>query len=127
MKKALTVTFVLLALSSASLFASNLASSSRNATYYRLLSDAGSIRSFDKVRKPYGFHVAAVQNGNDLQWVARVEGRGKLCTGGSDWLNLNDGRIHSGASDVKPNGPYIQGCAATNGTFTPSSTEVLVP
>ena len=111
----------------AAVASADLAATSKGATHYRLLSEPTSLREVDIMKKPQAFHVKAVPSGNGLQWVAKVEGRGKLCTDGQDLLSLNDGSIIKGNSGAKPAGPYVVGCAASNGVFTPSSLDVAQP
>lgn len=97
----------------------------RGLTYYRTLSDPNSLRFIDAAQPPRAFHVKGVATADGkFEWAKKVEGKGKLCADGKDWLNLNDGTIHDASDNAKPNGPYVVGCKAGN-TLTPSSLEVV--
>jgi hypothetical protein len=106
--------------------ASQITTDTKNASHYRLLSEPNSLRMIDIMKKPQGFHVKAVSTGTGVSWSAKVEGRGKLCTG-QDMLDLDNGNIYKAGSEGKPVGPYVVGCAASNGVFTPSSLDVMAP
>jgi hypothetical protein len=92
-------------------------------TYYRLTNDPNALRAIDVIQPPRAFHVKGVATSNGIQWSSKVEGKGKLCSDGKDWLGLNDGVIHEANDGVQPSGPYVLGCKAGN-AFTPSSLDV---
>ena len=97
----------------------------RGLTYYRTMTDPASLQSIDLSRPPRAFHVKGIASSDGkFEWGKKVEGKGKLCADGKDWLNLNDGKIHAAGDNAKPTGPYVVGCKAGN-TLTPSSLEVL--
>jgi hypothetical protein len=95
-------------------------------TYYRLTNDPNSLRSIDVIQPPRAFHVKAVASETGMQWSSKVEGKGKLCPEGKDWLSLNDGVIHAANDGSQPSGPYVLGCKSGN-AFTPSSLDVQQP
>lgn len=129
MKKTLTVAalalFALASLATASSTTLATTDQSKNAAIYRLLSSPSSMRTFDVMKQPRAWHVKALATNGSYTWVNKVEGKGKLCPNGTDMLSLNDGNVLK--EGTKPVGPYIVGCSADNGVFTPSSTEVLLP
>ncbi len=95
-------------------------------TYYRLMTNSESLRSLDVIQPPRAFHVKGVVTNSGIQWSNKVEGKGKLCSEGSDVLDLSTGVTYTAADGKKPAGPFLLGCKA--GTiFTPSSLDVQNP
>ncbi|MFN2441541.1 MAG: hypothetical protein ABR517_02540 [Thermoanaerobaculia bacterium] len=97
--------------------------SPNSATHYRLLSDPKSIREIDWSRPPRDLHVKGVLTNQGFQPVGNVLGRGRLCTEGTDFVNLKDGSFHS-TGEATPQSPYVSGCKGRTGGFMPSSREI---
>lgn len=93
------------------------------ATHYRLLSDPQSIREIDWSRPPMDLHVKGVVTGSGFQPIGNIAGRGRLCTEGTDFVNLEDGSFHT-AGSPKPDAPYVTGCKGRTGGFMPSTREI---
>ena len=91
-------------------------------THYRLLSDPDSIRPIDWGRPLTSLHVKGYVTNQGFVPVSKVEGAGRLCESGNDWVNLVDGSIHS--SSESPSGAYVKGCATAQGGFKPATKEV---
>ena len=122
MKKLATLSIV--ALVALTMIACGTVTANGNASHYRLLSDPDALRTYQVLDVPQTFHVTASSQNGSLNWSTKVEGHGKLCAEGTDVPTLNDGAIRK-VGDPKITGPYIVGCAAANGVFTPSNVEVV--
>jgi hypothetical protein len=97
-----------------------------NATHYRLLTDPDALREFDVMKVPTGWFAAATATADGkLTWNPKLSGGGKTCADGKDVLSLNDGKVYAAGDTTRPAGPHVTGCVATNGVFTPSSSEVV--
>lgn len=95
-----------------------------NAPDYVLLSEPSAVREWNAIEPEYALHVRGTMTNRGFIPVGGVQGRGKLCTDGQDWLSLNDLKIHKASEGVAPTAPYIKGCV--NGrSFTPASREVV--
>ena len=97
-----------------------------DATHYRLLSDARHIRDIDWANPPQALHVKGRMTNVGFQPIGGVEGRGKLCTDGQDWVSIADGQFHSAQEGTAPQGPYVKGCKTKMGSFVPASRELAV-
>lgn len=91
---------------------------------YVLLSSPTSVRVWDATDPEIGFHVRGAMTTRGFAPAGGVQGRGKLCTDGQDWLSFSDLKIHKASDGVTPSGSYLLGCAS--GTkFVPASREVV--
>jgi hypothetical protein len=98
----------------------------RNAPDYVLLSAPNQVRSYDfgnslGVR---GLHVRGVMTNRGFMPIGEVQGNGKFCSGGTDWLSLSSFTIHKAEENKTPAAPYILGCAAGSG-FQPASRAIV--
>jgi hypothetical protein len=93
-------------------------------SHYRLVSDPDMVISIIWNKFPRGYHVKGQMVNGSIVWASQVEGSGKLCVDGKEWVSLNDGEIH--AATETPVAPYILGCRASNGLFQPASTQVVL-
>ncbi|HXI11373.1 MAG TPA: hypothetical protein VNM92_01840 [Thermoanaerobaculia bacterium] len=104
---------------------SSSASLSRSrASHYILLSQPTAIREIDWSRRVYDLHVKGHVTNRGFMPSGTVEGKGRLCPEGTDWLRLSDMKIHS-AQDGTPQAPYILGCRTASG-FVPASRDVVM-
>ncbi|MHB0972233.1 MAG: hypothetical protein ACYC7A_18685 [Thermoanaerobaculia bacterium] len=94
-------------------------------THYRLVSDPDMIIAIKLKDIPRAYHVKGQSvNGGQIAWAPTLDGHGKLCVDGKEWISLNDGEIH--VATETPVAPYILGCRASNGLFQPASTQVVL-
>lgn len=98
----------------------------KNAPEYILLSSPNQVREYDfgnsiGVR---GLHVRGTMTNKGFYPAGDIQGNGKFCADGKDWLSLTDLKVYKAESGKTPNGPYILGCATTAG-FEPSSRSVV--
>lgn len=100
--------------------------SGKTPTYYRLVSDPRTIREIDWGRPLTSLHVKGHLTNQGFMPLAKIEGSGRLCENGNDWVSLADGEFHSADSGETPKGPYIKGCKGRTGAFLPASKDVLV-
>lgn len=94
------------------------------ATHYRLVSDPRSVRTIDWSDPPRDLHVKGVLTARGFEPIGQVEGRGRFCEEGSDWVSLRDGSFHAGDSGDQPQSPYVRGCKGRTGGFMPAGWEV---
>lgn len=97
-----------------------------DATHYRLLSDARHIRDIDWASPPQALHVKGRLTSIGFQPIGGVEGRGKLCSDGQDWVSIIDGQFHAAQEGSAPQGPYVKGCRTKMGSFVPATRELAV-
>lgn len=95
-------------------------------SYYRLVSDPLPIREIDWGRPLTSLHVKGYLTNQGFVPVSKVEGSGRLCEGGTDWVDLADGSFHKGDSGETPKGPHLMGCKSRSGGFMPASKDVVV-
>ncbi|MCM2317614.1 MAG: hypothetical protein NDJ92_20880 [Thermoanaerobaculia bacterium] len=100
--------------------------SGKRPSYYRLVSDPLPIREIDWGRPLTDLHVKGHLTNKGFVPLTKVEGSGRLCESGNDWVSLADGAFHKGDSGEAPTGPYIKGCKGRSGGFMPASKEVQV-
>lgn len=91
-------------------------------TIYRLVSDPDMLLDLEIGRQVRPYHVKGQVVNGKVIWASQIEGKGKLCPEGKEWVALNHGTIHPATET--PAGPHILGCRASNGLFQPASTEV---
>jgi len=100
--------------------------SGKSPSHYRLVSDPLSIREIDWGRQMNSLHVKGYLTNQGFIPVSKVEGSGRLCEGGTDWVSLADGEFHKGDSGETPKGAHIMGCKGRSGGFMPASKDVIV-
>ncbi len=98
----------------------------KNAPEYVLLSAPNQIRTYDfgdaiGVR---GLHVRGTMTNRGFYPAGEIQGSGKFCADGKDWLSLSDLKVHSAAEAKSPIAPYILGCSTSAG-FQPASRAVV--
>lgn len=98
----------------------------RNAPDYLLLASPNQVRTYDfgnslGVR---GLHVRGVMTNRGFMPVGEIQGNGKFCSNGTDWLSLGTLKVHKAEENQTPVAPYILGCAAGSG-FQPASRAIV--
>lgn len=98
----------------------------RNAPDYVLLSAPSQIRTWDfgNAVGVRGLHLRGTMTNRGFQAAGEIQGNGKFCTDGQDWLSLNDLKIYTASSGKTKVAPYVAGCANGN-SFQPSSREIV--
>src|SRR5712691_1720275 len=93
-----------------------------NAPDYILLSSPNQIRNYDfgNAIGVRGLHVRGTLTNRGFMPAGEIQGNGKFCAEGKDWLSLSDLRVHSASEGKTPAAPYIVGCATSSG-FQPAS------
>ncbi|HEX9984372.1 MAG TPA: hypothetical protein VGF69_13980 [Thermoanaerobaculia bacterium] len=94
-----------------------------NATEFVLLSSPNQVRSWDFSQSVYAFHVRGTMTNRGFWPAGEVQGRGKFCADGKDWLSFSDLKVHK-AGEGTPQAPYVLGCA-TNSGFQPASRTIV--
>ena len=95
-----------------------------DAPLYILLSSPNQVRTVDYSSKVYGLHLRGTMTNKGFYPAGQIEGKGKFCAEGKDWLSLSEMKVYS-ADSKAPTAPYILGCS-TNGGFQPASREVVL-
>lgn len=95
-----------------------------NAPNYILLSQPTQVRDFGFSDPIYDFHIRGTMTNKGFYPAGGVQGHGKLCSNGQDWLQLGDLTVHK-AGQGTPTAPYLMGCASASG-FQPSSRDVVM-
>lgn len=93
-------------------------------TEYVLLSSPTAVRDWNAMDPEVGLHVRGTMTTHGFVPVGGVQGRGKLCTDGRDWVSFADLRIHKATEGGTPAAPYILGCASGS-KFVPASREIV--
>jgi hypothetical protein len=88
-----------------------------------LLSAPGAARDWDVIMPEQGLHVRGTMTNRGFQPVGEIQGRGRFCADGKDWLSLSDLKLHK-AGEGTPVAPYILGCVSGY-SFTPASREIV--
>ena len=98
----------------------------RNAPDYVLLSAPAQVRAYDfsSAVGVKGLHVRGVMTNRGFQPVGDVQGNGKFCENGQDWLSFADMRVYTAADGKEKRAPYLTGCANAN-SFQPSSRTIV--
>jgi len=101
-------------------------SNPRNAPDYILLSSPNQVRTvdFSSAVGIRGLHVRGTLTNRGFIPAGEIQGNGKFCTEGKDWLSLADLKVHTASDGKTPSAPYIIGCA-TNSGFQPASRAVV--
>ena len=96
----------------------------RNAPDYIVLSAPAQVRSWDygNAVGVRGFHVRGTMTTRGFAPVGQIQGNGRFCADGREWLSLSDLRVYS--ADKTPVAPYILGCASGS-SFQPASREIV--
>lgn len=97
-----------------------------NAPEYVLLSAPNQVRSYDFSNSigVRGLHVRGTMTNKGFYPAGEVQGSGKFCADGKDWLSLSELKVHTAAEGKTPTAPYILGCANSSG-FQPASRTVV--
>jgi hypothetical protein len=98
----------------------------KNAPDYILLSSPNQIRNYDfgNAIGVRGLHVRGTLTNRGFLPAGEIQGNGKFCAEGKDWLSLSDLTVHSASEGKTPAAPYIVGCATSSG-FQPASRAVV--
>jgi hypothetical protein len=96
-----------------------------DAPLYILLSSPNQVRTVDYSSKVYGLHLRGTMTNKGFYPAGQIEGKGKFCADGKDWLSLSEMKVYTAADNKTPNGPYILGCSTGSG-FQPASREVVL-
>lgn len=94
-----------------------------NAPEYLLLSAPSQIRTYDFGSIVYGLHIRGTMTNKGFYPAGAIQGKGKFCADGKDYLNLSDLSVHK-SGDGSPSAPYVLGCASDKG-FQPASREIV--
>jgi len=98
--------------------------SGSTASHYILLSQPTAIREINWSRRIYDLHLKGQVTNRGFMPSGPIEGKGKLCPEGTDWLALSDMKLRS-AQDGTPQAPYVLGCRTASG-FIPASRDVVM-
>lgn len=101
------------------------ATSSSSAPDFVLLSNPSAVREYHAIEPVYPLHVRGTMMSNGFIPVGQVQGRGKLCADGKDWLGFRDLKVRKASEGVTPVAPYILGCASGT-SFTPATREIVL-
>ena len=98
----------------------------RNAPDYVLLSAPTQVRTYDFANSigVRGFHIRGVMTNRGFQPVGDVQGSGKFCEGGQDWLSLSEMAVYKAGDSREKRAPYVLGCASGS-TFQPASRDIV--
>ncbi len=101
-------------------------SNPKNAPEYVLLSAPGQVRTYDfsdslGVR---GLHIRGTLTNRGFYPAGEIQGSGKFCVDGKDWLSLSELKVHTASEGKTPSAPYILGCATRSG-FQPASRAIV--
>ena len=93
---------------------------------YILLSAPNQVRTYDfsSAVGVRGLHVRGTMTNRGFWPAGEIQGNGKFCTDGKDWLSLSDLKVHNASDTATKTTPYIVGCA-TNSGFQPASRAVV--
>lgn len=103
-----------------------LTTNAKNAPEYILLSQPNQIREIDfsNAIGVRGLHVRGTMTNRGFYPAGEIQGNGKFCSDGKDWLSLSDLKVYTADSGKTPTAPYILGCATKSG-FEPASRNVV--
>lgn len=97
----------------------------KSPTHFILLSDPKSPRELTwEAEHKASFYVKGYLTTVGFVPVGKVEGRGRLCAEGKEWVDLKNFEIHP-SSDT-PKAPYVMGCRTAWGAFVPSTRDVVL-
>ncbi|MFZ2491377.1 MAG: hypothetical protein WA208_07815 [Thermoanaerobaculia bacterium] len=105
--------------------AAGVATSASSAPDFILLSSSSAVRQYDAISPVYSLHVRGTMTSAGFIPVGQVQGRGKLCADGKDWLSIRDLKTHKASDGTAPVAPYLLGCAAGS-SFTPATRDIVM-
>lgn len=105
--------------------ATGIATNKLDATSYILLDAPNQVRTVDWSSTIYPLHIYGTMTSRGFYPAGKIEGKGKLCANGQDWLSLSDLKVYKAADGKTPTAPYVLGCATSSG-FQPSSRDIVV-
>jgi hypothetical protein len=105
-----------------------LTTNAKNAPDFILLSAPNQVRTYDfgSAVGVRGLHVRGTMTNRGFWPAGDIQGNGKFCAEGKDWLSLSDLKVHPAAEAKTPTAPYILGCASNSG-FQPASRDIVTP
>jgi hypothetical protein len=109
--------------SGASAIGGGIATRAQDGPDYVLLSAPTLVRSYEYTRI-YDFHLRGTMTNHGFMPAGQIQGNGKFCAEGKDWISLSDMSVHKAGTGT-PSAPYVLGCANANGTFTPATRDVV--
>jgi hypothetical protein len=112
------------ATSGAASIGGGIATNAKEAPEYILLSSPTAVRTYDFGTRVYDLHVRGTMTNRGFFPAGQIQGNGKFCADGKDWLSLSDMKVHKADSGA-PVAPYVLGCANPNGTFSPASRDIV--
>ena len=91
---------------------------------YVLLSAPNQIRelALSNVRD---FHINGTMTSRGFLPLSQVEGNGRFCSEGKDWLDLSNLTVHRAGESKTLSAPYVLGCATSAG-FQPASRDIVL-
>src|SRR6476659_1845421 len=94
----------------------------KNAPDFILLSAPNQVRTYDfsNAVGVRGLHVRGTMTNRGFWPAGEIQGNGKFCADGKDWLSLSDLKVHTASEGKTPTAPYITGCSTSSG-FQPAS------
>ncbi len=98
--------------------------STLDASSYILLDAPNQVRNVDWSTQIYPMHVYGTMTSKGFSPIGKVEGHGKLCSDGKDFLSLSDLTVHKASDGKTPQAPYLLGCATASG-FQPSTLDIV--
>jgi hypothetical protein len=105
--------------------AAGIATNKLDATSYILLDAPNQVRTVDWSSTVYPLHIFGTMTSHGFYPAGKIEGKGKLCANGQDWLSLADLKVYKAADGKTPTAPYVLGCATASG-FQPASRDIVV-
>lgn len=99
------------------------ANSVNSAPHYILLASPSAARDWDVIMPEQSLHIRGTMTTRGFQPVGEIQGRGRFCADGKDWLSLTDLKLHK-AGEGTPVAPYVLGCVSGY-SFTPASREIV--
>jgi hypothetical protein len=105
---------------------SGITSNPRNAPDYVLLSAPNQVRTYDfsNAIGVRGLHIRGTMTNKGFYPAGEIQGSGKFCADGKDWLSLSELKVHTASEGKAPVAPYILGCASGT-TFQPASRAIV--
>jgi hypothetical protein len=105
--------------------APGIATNKLDATSYILLDSPNQVRMVDWSSTVYPLHIYGTMTNRGFYPAGTIEGKGKLCADGKDWLSLSELKVYKAADGKTPTAPYVTGCATASG-FQPSSRDIVL-
>lgn len=105
--------------------APGVATNKLDATSYILLDAPNQVRTVDWSSTVYPLHIYGTMTNRGFYPAGKIEGKGKMCANGQDWLSLADLKVYKASDGKTPTAPYVLGCATGSG-FQPSSRDIVV-